>query len=364
MGSLHDAAGRRFAPRQWFPGIPELNTSQSIPVADSSQVSAARRSAAALARSLSFNETCSGSLSIVVTEAATNLLKHGGGGEIILRESTHGGIAAVSVLALDKGPGCENTALCLQDGFSTAGSAGTGLGAIKRLSDAFDFHSHPGTGTALFVKIASQKPNHRNDAPIDSIGGISLPKSGETESGDAWAVYEQPQRQVLMVADGLGHGPFAAEAARAAVAAFEDCRDCTIDRMMDAAKGTMIATRGGCVAISEVDHDHRGIRFCGIGNIAGVVARPDSQRSMVSLNGTVGRGQSKSRIFEYPWEDGNLLVMHSDGLQSQWSISKIPGLFLCHPELIAGVLYRDYTRGRDDVSVVVARLSVNRGAGG
>jgi hypothetical protein len=49
--------------------------------------------------------------------------------------------------------------------------------------------------------------------------------------------------------------------------------------------------------------------------------------------------------------------MHSDGLTSHWSLDAYPGLRLRHPALVAAVLYRDYQRGRDDVTVVVGKAA-------
>jgi hypothetical protein len=66
----------------------------------------------------------------------------------------------------------------------------------------------------------------------------------------------------------------------------------------------------------------------------------------------------KVQEFAFPWPRGALLVMHSDGLGTQWDLGTYPGLTSRHPALIAAVLYRDYDRARDDVSVVVIR---NRG---
>ena len=75
---------------------------------------------------------------------------------------------------------------------------------------------------------------------------------------------------------------------------------------------------------------------------------------MVSYNGTVGHEVRKIREFTYLWPKGGLLVMHSDGLGTQWRLDRYPGLIARHPSLIAGVLYRDFNRGRDDVTVLVA----------
>jgi hypothetical protein len=47
--------------------------------------------------------------------------------------------------------------------------------------------------------------------------------------------------------------------------------------------------------------------------------------------------------------------MHSDGLGTQWRLERYPGLIQKHPSLIAGVLYRDFNRERDDVTVLVAK---------
>jgi hypothetical protein len=47
--------------------------------------------------------------------------------------------------------------------------------------------------------------------------------------------------------------------------------------------------------------------------------------------------------------------MHSDGISSQWQLDPYPGLRITHPGLVAGVLFRDFWRGRDDATVVVVK---------
>jgi hypothetical protein len=76
---------------------------------------------------------------------------------------------------------------------------------------------------------------------------------------------------------------------------------------------------------------------------------------MVSMNGTVGHSVAKFQQFSYPWERGSLLIMHSDGIATRWNVEQYSGLASSHTALIAAVLYRDFSRGRDDATVLVSR---------
>src|SRR5262245_38968592 len=120
----------------------------ALAVPESSQVGEARRAAVALADGLGFGEADAGKVALVVTEAASNLVKHGGGGELLLGVLERDGVAGIEVLALDRGPGMADLGRCLRDGYSTAGTRGTGLGAIARLSSGFEVHSADRRGTA------------------------------------------------------------------------------------------------------------------------------------------------------------------------------------------------------------------------
>ena len=129
--------------------------SRIIPInsSDSSQTGNARRQALALAAQMDFDELRQGQLSIVVTEAARNIEAHGGEGEIILSPWTHRAFAGIDLLALDKGKGIASVSQALQDGYSTAGTPGNGLGAMSRLSGTFQIYTAQGNGTAVFSRI-------------------------------------------------------------------------------------------------------------------------------------------------------------------------------------------------------------------
>ena len=97
------------------------------------------------------------------------------------------------------------------------------------------------------------------------------------------------------------------------------------------------------------------MRYAGLGNIAGAIVGDAPVRHMVSHNGTAGHEARKFEEFTYPWPEGALVVVHSDGLATHWDLGRYPGLMQREPSLVAGVLYRDFSRRRDDVTVVVVR---------
>jgi len=316
------------------PGGP-AGASAAVAVADPGQVGEVRRAVAAMCRSVGLDETGEGRASIVATEAAANLVKHGRGVEVVLNPLRRGKAVGIEVLALDRGPGTPDTAAA----------------AIERQSNEFDVYTLPGQGTALLSRIWRAAP----PATSLDLAALCVAKPGESECGDLWSFEARPGGGRIVVADGLGHGPLARDAALTALRATWQ-RAPGAARALEEAHRAARGTRGAAVAVVEVDLGAQEIRFAGFGNIAGALVGPERVQSMVSMNGTAGQGRLKPREFTYPFAPGTLLVVSSDGLASDWSLEPYPGLALRHPGLVAGVLYRDHSRRRDDVTIVAARL--------
>lgn len=335
-----------------------MRNSIAISVTEESQVGEARRIAVALAAELGFSETDCGKVAIVATEAAKNTVKHAGEGEILLRGLKTVGDCSIEIVAIDRGPGMANVGLCLRDGFSTAGTPGTGLGAMQRLSSFFDVHSVPQVGTALLARLEPGK-NHR-EPPLNQNylenGVVHLPKAGEQISGDSWGVQNLLDKDLILVADGLGYGVLAQEASREAVRVFQENAQLGPKAILEKAHVALKNTRGAACAIAQIDRARQTVCFAGVGNISGVIFTDRQTRSMVSYNGTVGHMMRKVEEFVYPWSQHSLLILHSDGLAAQWDLNRYPGLATRHPSLIAAVLYRDFKRTRDDVTVIVAKV--------
>lgn len=320
---------------------------------DISSVAVARRAGAVLARELHFDETRAGQLALVITEAATNIIKHVGEGQIFLRALHQDARAGIEVIALDKGPGIDNLDWHAEDGNSTAGTYGIGLGSLRRLSQDIDIYSAADKGTAIWMTLWAD--GQKAKPALWQIGAICVPIKGEEVSGDNWAMAAHEKKLTLIVADGLGHGPEAAKASDAAVALTDDVAHQTPSVILQRAHQALQGTRGAAVAVGQINRELGTLTFAGVGNIAVCILYREGNKHLVSHNGIVGSNLRKLQEFSESWERDALLVAHSDGINTRWNLDAYPELAHCHPALIAAVIYRDFTRGRDDATVVVVR---------
>jgi anti-sigma regulatory factor (Ser/Thr protein kinase) len=323
-----------------------------LQISDPNHPGEARRSAARLAQTLALSEVRAAELSIVVMELATNVLTHAGSGEMLLLGWQYGITKAVDIFALDKGPGFGDFRRCFTDGYSTADTPGNGLGAVSRMASAFDVYSTASQGTSFFARLLNEGSELASNCELQ-VGCALAPIAGESVCGDGASVHFQGKRLICIAVDGLGHGIGAAEATDMALHVFHENCDKSPEKIVHRAHSALRATRGAVVGLAEIDLESRKIRYCGIGNISASILGESKSQSLVSHNGTVGHVMARAVELEYDFPPNSVLVLHSDGLTSQWNLGKYAGLLGRHPGVIAGVLFRDFKRGRDDASVLV-----------
>lgn len=341
-----------------------------FPIDDASQVGEARRAALALAGELAFDEESAGRLALAVTELGTNLFRHVGPGRqaalLVGVDETDG--LGVQVLSLDWGDGMD-LSRCLQDGYSTGGTSGTGLGAIRRMADRFGGFSAPQRGTVLAARFGPRTDRSRLGAPAThgatnsathgafDVAGLSLAAPGETVSGDAWALRRDGDRWSLATADGLGHGVDAAEAAdklMTLLARADAGHLGSPAAFLERSHDSLRSTRGAASAALSFTPDGP-LLFAGAGNISGRLISGVSDRTLLSQHGTLGLQIRRLQDVVYDWPAHAVLVLHSDGIVTRWSLEDTPGLLQADPAVIAGWILRDHLRGKDDATVVVVR---------
>lgn len=304
-----------------------------------------------MARASGLDEDAVDRLSVVVNGMAGNIARAAGVGQIILRPVGEHSTGCIEVLAIDKGPGIGDMTRAMRDG---------GLADVKRVADLFDIYSHRGHGTAVVAHVGSRTgaDSIARCAASEmhaSLGVVCVPLHGEEECGDAWAVEAEPERLVTLLVDGLGHGPEAALAALAALSAFRDAAAAAPEIMLTVMHSALHDTRGAALSVTVIDKSRGTVRFCGVGNVEGRVVTVDTNRHLIPQNGIVGHTMPRPQAADVPWPTGGRLVLYSDGISSQWRADRYPGLLARHPALLAGVLFRDYARDRDDATVVVFR---------
>jgi len=329
---------------------------RAITVEEATQVGQVRREAQVLAQLADFAELDAGRVTLAAVEIATNVLRHGRGGRVLLSLVQGRTSKGVEVCGIDRGPGF-SLSDCLPDGYSTGGTPGQGLGAIKRQAQVFDVWSDA-RGAIVLARIYGERTRNEDLG----YGALRLPMRQEPVCGDAWFVSrDDGGRTSGVLVDGLGHGLLAAEAADAGISAAAEGPELAADEVLARMHARMSPTRGGAAAAFVHEPESGVVRFAGVGNIAAAIHEPGQpSRGLASHPGIVGSQHRRTPAFVVPAAPGALLLMHSDGLQTRWSLSQYEGLVYRHPALVLAVLLRDFDRGRDDTGALAVRLEAQR----
>jgi anti-sigma regulatory factor (Ser/Thr protein kinase) len=327
-----------------------MEMSEHIALDHEADVGAVRRRLAALAAAAGLDESRTSDAALIATELATNVRRHAGSGGALLGAAAGPGERGVVIAAWDRGPGMDLEA-CLRDGMSTAGTAGAGLGAVSRLASRWDAYAPRGHGTVIVAHVFPAREVRR---PRIELGAVRVPHVGLEVSGDAWDLHADGDAATLIVCDGLGHGDGAAAASRAVIAAFRERPGDPPAVILERASHAARPTRGAAATVVRVDLAARSAAIAAVGNVAAWIAG-DTQRQLVTQHGTLGHAMPHLREERYPFPAGATLVVASDGLKSRLAIDGYAGLLARDPAVIAAVLWRDHSRGRDDATVVALR---------
>lgn len=345
----------------------DVNQHLQFLVPDKSYSNTVKRDITRLAESYGFSPADVGKINIVVSELVTNIGKFATGGGELLVKPIGSPVIGIEIICLDSGPGMADPVRMQEDGVSTYGSAGEGLGAIKRQSDEFDLYTKPGTGTVVLSRIykSGRQKNRPTGLVSYEVGHVMVPKPKEVLCGDGFALVQRGLNLHLLALDGLGHGPNAHEASQQAAQLFLTSPASEPAEALRQIHANIKRTRGAVGLALSIKGSTHHLSYCGIGNIAGKLFTLDNSlpgsayKSIISYNGILGHNVPNTlNNQQLDWGRNKMLVLHSDGLKSRWDMSKFPYLNRHHPTTIAAVLYKTNNRQTDDTLVIVCKSKI------
>lgn len=326
-------------------------------ISNSAEVIAIRRIAKDMAHDMGFDEATRTEISLVVSELASNIIKYAQRGIITLTPICHKQREGLMIEAEDDGEGF-NEQTAMEDGVSTLGTLGVGLGAVNRLMDEFDIlqrEDHTGT------RIVCKRWLHDNSniagkhCPFD-FGIISRPKLGETANGDSYVIKQTKAGSLIAVIDGVGHGILAHQAASAARQYVERHAESSLLDIFKGVDRACAATRGVVMAIAVFDWQQQLFRFASVGNIeVSVFNHHHEKPKFIVRRGIVGKHAPQPVITENEWHSGDMLALHSDGISSQWSWSDF-SQYANHPaQVIVENIYSANQKDYDDATIILVK---------
>ena len=306
-----------------------------------------------------FSETQAGEIDIIVSELSSNIIKHAGSGELLFRVGDEDEASSIfEIISIDNGPGIADTMRMLKDGVSTTRTLGHGLGSINRLSDLAHLYSMPGWGTILYSVVRTrQGETARKKGANPDIRALCVNKPRETVCGDGYRIKRHGAETFIFFGDGLGHGIKAKEAIDRAGDFFFECRENEPVEIIRQMHEEIRKTRGLVGTVVKCDTKKQEWQICGVGNIFARMYTGIEFKNYMPYNGTIGLNLPNSlNASVFRMESNQHLIMSTDGIQTRWDLSKYPSVLKYDNTVLAAAIYKDYKRGNDDASVLIAKV--------
>lgn len=326
--------------------------------ADRSYFAILKKEIHAIAKASGLSDKRTGEVDLVVAELATNLVKHGGGGQLFVKQIEEHKIPGIEIISIDNGPGIVDVNKMLADGASTKNTLGLGLGTIKRLSDFFQVYSLKDWGSIVLSRIYARPIPPYSKPSRAEIKSIVIPKPGERACGDGFFSATTKDYIKFFLGDGLGHGEEAEDVVQKAGVAFNECGEtnpCEIIRYINA---SVRKTRGLVGSVAVLNTKDKIWQLCGVGNIATRISGPSLLKNYLAYNGIIGLNVPKTLNSQLiPYEKGQNLILCSDGIKSRWDLLKYTAITRYDLSILCAAVLKDYTRNTDDASVVAVKIN-------
>ncbi len=333
--------------------------------ADESAQILVRSKLRAVSRRMGFSEVVRERMELVCNEMMSNQIKYtSGGGRVQLWESADPH-PALDIFAIDQGPGVLNLPAAMEDGYSTSGSLGKGLGAIRRLAHECEFYTlpqglepeSPWHGFALWARF------HLDDGAASSayeFGSYLRAYQDGVYNGDC--IYLRLRNGTIhwLHMDGLGHGFEAAQVVEDKADLLE-ADDAPLEEMIAVLSRRLQGTRGAVAITVGLDAAGGNVTICGVGDMEAFLISNGRKCAISFSPGILGHSHRSLKSTTIPFSRQALLITASDGLRRNWGLQTFPGLWRLHPQIIALLLGTVVGRITDDQSVFAIRMKPKKG---
>ena len=154
------------------------------------------------------------------------------------------------------------------------------------------------------------------------ISCATLPMKGETACGDRCGYWETPDRLIVAVADGLGHGPEAAVAAETAMACIGSTLDGSLEQLFWHCDQCLQVTRGVALSVVFIEKQSGLMTLASVGNIRTLLIEKEKDRRFGATRGIVGGGYGRLNPDHFTIKEGDVLVLFSDGVDEFTDVRK------------------------------------------
>lgn len=283
-------------------------------------------------------------VTLVARELATNILKYGGRGFIVVKSEGD----KLTIVAEDEGKVNREGGINI-----SIRGLGIGLDIAKKNCDKLDIEQKPGGGMVVKAVLNLSQQRKEKDFVLQ-VGIASKPYYLEEDNGDICFYKELGGKYFLFVGDVLGHGKRAGAVVKEIELYLKNFNEIHIEKIYTGLEEILQATRGCAAFLATVSRS--GLEYINVGNIKGWLINSDSVRKLNGVNGVIGRTPVRLKIFKEILLPGFILIVCTDGIKKRFiQAADVKWLKTMKTEEAAEKILQEFAIKEDDASVLIAR---------
>jgi negative regulator of sigma-B (phosphoserine phosphatase) len=180
------------------------------------------------------------------------------------------------------------------------------------------------------------------------------PLINENACGDTGIIEEFDDKVFIGIIDVLGHGEEAHELAMICMDFMEKNYRQDLIETMEGLHEHIKGSRGAVAGFCLLDLKTGELEYVGLGNIT---ARKfgSNKINIVPRSGIVGYTMSTLRKEKMKLHDGDVLILHTDGVRENFDLEDYPKLLGDNAEIIATHIINQFGRQEDDAACIALR---------